>query len=170
MHKVKRSVLYFYLFVALLIHLTVLSRISIMGARPDVMLIVVTFAGLFSGPYMGVEIGFLAGFLKDIYALDIFWINTFVMAVTGLLAGILSTKFSHESRPAHIYMVLIFTIFSMWLHFLLDSFLLRSVTLRFWDYFWMAILPSSVYTSIIAIPLFAKGMAVYTPEQYEDLV
>lgn len=170
MYKINRIQLYIALFIAFIAHITILEHIRLFGAKPDLMLIVTVFSGLFCGSGIGLEIGIVCGFLKDIYTLDLFWMNTFIMALSGFLSGVLSTKFSHESKPAHIYTVFALTLFSACLHFLFALTFLKTIASYFFEYLWISALPSAVYTSIIAIPIFAKGARMYAPEEYDDLI
>ena len=98
MYKISRPQTYLLISLALSIHLTILKHIEVFGAKPDMLLLVVIFLGLFLGPARGLESGLTAGFLEDIFTVDIFWVNTLILGAVGLLAGILKMKFYKESK------------------------------------------------------------------------
>ena len=171
MLKVKRVHIYSILILALAIHLTILNHINIFGAKPDLVLALVIFFGLFLGGRMGLESGLVAGFLEDILTLDIFWANTFILGITGLLAGALNTKFFKESKITQTLLVFGFTTFSMAIHFLVTSFFLKSPNLNLSDYFVNSIIATSIYTALISVPLYSKFIDLYgLKEKDEDLL
>lgn len=156
-----RFEIYMALFAALAIHLTVLSYFRISGARPDLILLLVIFFALFLGGRMGLEIGIAAGLLKDIFAFDIFGVNMFILGMTGLLAGALNTKFFKEARGTQVMLVFAFSIFSMVLHYILATAVLRYVNLGLFDYLASSIIPASIYTAAAAFFLFPWLIELY---------
>ena len=171
MFKINRLHIYSLLAASLGIHLTVLNRIRIFGAEPDLMLIMLIFFALFLGWRRGLEIGVLAGFLKDIFAFDIFGVNTIAFAVTGFLAGAMNTKFFRESKVTQLALVFSFTIFSMWSQYLIVSFFSREPnSIAISDYLITSVLPASLYTSLISIPIFSKFIDIYNLKEPEDLL
>ena len=168
MHKIGRLQIYFILAIALLIQLTLLDHIKIFGIKPDLMLIPVIFFGLFLGSGKGLESGIAAGILKDLFALDFFGINACILGVTGLLAGVLGTKFSRESKNTQILLVVFLTAFSMTLHYVVASIFSKWINIDFGDYVWSAVIPTSVYTTLLSIPIFSKLMKRYEVRGSED--
>jgi len=169
-YKINRIYVYVILLIALFIHLTVLDYVKIFGAKPDIMLACVIFFGLFAGAGMGLESGIAAGLMKDLYSLDFFGINTFVFALTGLLAGMLSTNFFRESKRTQGLLVLFFTIFSMTMHYVLVSVFSKWLDLRFSEYLFTSIIPAGIYTSLVAVPIFSRFIAMYDPREIEELL
>lgn len=169
MPKISRPRIYFILALALILQLTVLDYIKIAGVKPDILLIVVIFFGLFLGKGPGLESGFAAGLAKDLFALDFFGINAFVFALTGLLAGSLGERFSRESRKTQVLLVTLLTAFSMTLHFIIVSIFSKWVYLNFGEYLAGSIMPTCIYTALASIPIFFKLMKTYNirgPEEY----
>jgi rod shape-determining protein MreD len=160
-HKVTRLQVYFAVLAALAVHMTVLVHFKIFGAKPDLLLCLTIFFGLFLGARMGLEVGIVAGFLKDIFAFDVFGVNMFVMGMAGLLAGMLNTKFFRESMGTQVTLVFSLSIFSMALHYILAASVLKFVNLGLFDYLASSIIPASIYTAIVAIPLFPKLIDMY---------
>lgn len=168
MHKIGRLQIYLILTLALIVHLTLLDHIKIFGIKPDLMLIPVIFFGLFLGAGKGLESGLAAGILKDLFALDFLGINTCILGITGFLAGALGTKFSSQSKNTHILLVIFLTAFSMTLHYILASRFSKWVNLGFGEYFGSAVVPTSIYTTLLSIPIFSKLMNRYEMSGSED--
>jgi len=169
-YKINRPGIYLVILAALFIHLTILGRIMIFGAKPDLMLICVVFFALFLGPAAGFEAGLIAGLSCDLFALDFFWINTLAYAATGLAAGLLSAMVSKESKKTFFLVVFFFTAFSMSLHYMFASILLKSFNLSFREYFSSSILPACLYTAIIAIPIYLKFINIYNFKELQGLL
>ncbi len=70
----------------------VLSKISILGAHPDMLLTSVIVWGLMRGPGEGLIVGFITGFMTDIFSSGIY-IFTFTRSVGGLLSGTAGARF-----------------------------------------------------------------------------
>lgn len=158
------------LVLALAVHLTVLGHIRIFGAAPDLMLACVIFFGLFLGSAAGLESGLAAGALKDVFSLDYFGINMFIFAVTGLLAGSLSANFSKESKRIRALLVMALTAASMVLHCILASVFSRSPAPGFTEYLATSVLPVSLYTALISIPIYIKLVNMYRLMGSEEYV
>ena len=162
--------MYSMLVLALAVHLTVLGHIRRFGAAPDLMLACVIFFGLFLGPAAGLETGIVSGALKDLFALDYFGINMFVFAVIGLLAGSLSANFSRESKRIRALLVMALTAASMVLHCILASVFSRSPAPGFTEYLATSVLPVSLYTALISIPIYAKLVTMYRMGGSEEYI
>jgi rod shape-determining protein MreD len=168
-YKIKRVQIYLIILLSVLLQTGPLNSFKLWGVKPDIILICVVFFGLFLGPGAGLESGALAGLLKDIFSLDFFWVNTLIMAAAGLMAGIVSDKFSRESKKAIFTVVLFFTLFSMSMRYILVIFLYQNPVLSYTGYLFSSILPASVYTGVLSIPLYVTFVNVYhlkEPEEY----
>lgn len=170
MHKVGRLRAYFILLLALLLQITIMNRLRIFGARPELMVICVTFFGLFFGRSAGLETGIVAGALTDLFSLDYFGINMFVYGVTGLFAGSLRSSFAKESKRSQAMLVFFCTAFSMSLHFCLASVFSRSVSFGFSNFLMACIVPVGLYTAIVSIPVFMKFIEMYHLKEQDDLL
>jgi len=169
-HKVGRIRVYMLLALAVLLHMTVLDRFRIFGARPDLVLICVTFFGFFLGPAAGAESGLFAGALEDLFSLDFLGINAFTFAVTGLAAGYMSVKLSKESKRTRALLVFFLTSFSMVFHFLAASALSRSVDASLAEYLLSSVAPSGLYTAIVSVPVFLKLSGMFGLKLQEDYI
>ena len=161
MHTIGRLKVYSVLLLALLLHLTVLEHIRIWGARPDLVLACVVFFGFFLGSEAGLETGLVAGAMEDLFALDFFGINIFVFGVTGLLAGALRTKLSRESKRIRTLLVFVLTAFAMTLHYLAASVFSYPLHVRYAEYAAASVVPVSIYTALVSIPVFLKLADMY---------
>jgi rod shape-determining protein MreD len=161
---------YLVLAAALFLHMTVLDRIRILGARPDITLMCVVFFGIFSSPRMGLEAGCVAGLFTDIFAFGPFGINTILYALTGFLAGAFSSKVFKESSAIQFIMVFFFQVFSMALHFILASALSKTLYMTFADYFLSSVLPTGIYTSTVSLALFPAFMRLFGLRREEEFL
>ena len=84
-----------------MIESTVINRISIKGATPDLLVIFVIFFGLFYGMRMGLETGLVSGLLKDTLGAGVFGANIFVLGTLGFVCGALSDKVYRENPLTH---------------------------------------------------------------------
>ena len=162
--------MYFMILLAFTLHITVLNYISLLGAKPDLMMICVVFFGLFAGGGAGLEAGIFAGLLKDLFCLDFIGINTFIFGVSGLIVGTLNTKFFKESKMTQLILVVAFTAFSMILHYSFVSVFSRSLGFGFSDYLINSVFPTSLYTGLVSIPIFAKFTDMYAIRELEHLL
>lgn len=170
MHKIKRAHIYLLIFAALILQTGFLNDLKILGSKPDLMVACVIFFGLFLGSNMGLEAGLAAGFLKDIFALDYFWINTFTLGMTGLVVGAISAKFFKESKRAEFIIVLVFTVLSMSLHYLLTLLFSKYLVIGYREYFFNSIIPGSIYTGLLSIPLYAIFINLYSLKEVDDFL
>ncbi len=171
MYKINRLTIYTILLVALFMHLTVLNHLKILNSKPDLLLLSVVFFGLFFGKGVGLESGLVAGFLEDLFTFDIFWINTFILGMVGLLAGFLNTKFFKESKATQALLVFTCTAFSMLSHFVIVSFFMKSLKLTFPEYIIGSVTPTAFYTALASIPIFSMLINIYgIKEESEELL
>ncbi|MDD5135988.1 MAG: rod shape-determining protein MreD [Candidatus Omnitrophica bacterium] len=168
MYKITRFQIYLVLLIALFLQGSVVNYVKIMGSGPDLLLMIVIFFGLFLGPAAGLESGFVAGFLRDIFALDFLWINAVILALSGFIVGVINTQFFKESKRADFIFVLVFTALSMSLHYLIVSALVNSIALDFWDFFISSAIPTAVYTGLVSVPVYVKLLDIYHLKEAED--
>ncbi|MDO8524909.1 MAG: rod shape-determining protein MreD [Candidatus Omnitrophota bacterium] len=168
MYKIARFQIYLILAAAIFLQGGLLNYVKILGAKPDLILICVIFFGLFLGPAAGLESGFAAGMMKDIFALDFLWINAFILGITGLTAGAVNTKFFKESKRADFVFVFLFTVFSMALHYAIVLLLSNSMSFGFSEFFVSSVIPSAFYTAFVSIPVYVKLLDIYNLKEAED--
>jgi rod shape-determining protein MreD len=150
----KRFSLYIILIAAFLIQLLFLDSIKIAGAKPDLLVLLVVFFALFFGPSTGAEAGFVAGLFKDTYSLDIFGVNSVLLCLVGLVAGILSPKLFRESKLTQSLLVFVFSVLYMIIHYFVSSLILKIAYVTLPEYLYGLILPSSLYTATLSFLIF----------------
>jgi rod shape-determining protein MreD len=74
---------------AVLIQVTVLSRLPLPGADPHLVLVLVVAVGLVRGPADGMLTGFGAGLLVDLLGVSAVGLGAVVLCLTGYVAGLL---------------------------------------------------------------------------------
>ena len=131
---------------------TSLNRLSILGIKPDLLLILVIFFGLYKGPLSGACYGFLAGILLDLFSPAPLGTNAFSKTVLGFLAGAVAPLLYFEA-PLIQGLLLFIGMFleGMILFILLSSFQLVP---SFSYSFLYIILPAALYTSLLTPLLF----------------
>ena len=75
------------LLLALLIQTSWVSKIGILGLKPDVVLIVLAYIGISRGQIEGTLYGFASGFLLDVFDPDAMGINALSNSVVGFAVG-----------------------------------------------------------------------------------
>jgi len=73
--------------VAVVVQLAFFSRISLLGASPNVLPVVVVCLGLLGGAVVGAVCGFAVGFLLDSALLQTLGVSSLVLLTAGYLAG-----------------------------------------------------------------------------------
>lgn len=81
------------LLTALLLQGTVLARISFLGAKPDLVLVVVVCFALADGPAVGMGAGFGAGLMADLLGSHTLGLLALVLCVVGYAAGVIRSYF-----------------------------------------------------------------------------
>lgn len=168
MYKISRFQIYLVILVALILQAGILSSIKVFGAKPDIVLISVVFFALFFGSGAGLESGLLAGFLQDLYAFDFLFANTLTLGLTGFIAGSISGKLFKDSSKAGFLSVAFFTILSMSLHYILVRLFSRSLAIGYPEFFISAVIPASLYTGLVSIPLYKFFVNAYNLKEADD--
>jgi rod shape-determining protein MreD len=71
----------------LVVELTVLDRLRVFGAGPDVMLLLAVVAGIVGGPRVGALFGFAAGILLDLFLETPMGLSALVFCLVGYAVG-----------------------------------------------------------------------------------
>ena len=79
---------------AVLLQVSLLSRLGLPGATPDLVLVVVMACGFVRGPRVGVVAGFAGGVLVDLAppSLGYFGLTALLLAVAGYAAGVVAER------------------------------------------------------------------------------
>jgi len=170
MPKMSRTLLYTSIALFLAIHIVLINRIEICGAKPDILLSLVVFIGLFFGSGAGFEAGIAAGFGKDIFAFDYFGTNAFILGLVGIIVGAVNTKIFRESGLTRMLLVFFFCSFGMYSRVLLSRFVFRSGSPNFAEYTLFSVFPVSAYSSLAALPVFGYLIHVFGLKELPDIV
>jgi len=149
------------LIAAFLAQLLFIDQIKIGPVKPDLLIVLVIFFAIFFGPAVGTEAGFVSGLLKDIYSLDIFGVNIVLLALTGLVTGLLSPKLFRDSKPTQYSLVFASSLVYMTAHYYISSLIMHITYVTLPEYLYGLILPSSLYTSLLSIPVFSVLIGRY---------
>jgi len=82
------------LVVAVAVQVSLLSRLGLPGATPDLVLVVVMAFGFVRGPVAGSAVGFAAGLLLDLAppSVGYFGLTAALMAIAGFAAGVVAER------------------------------------------------------------------------------
>jgi rod shape-determining protein MreD len=90
----------------LTLNTTAFDRISIWGAKPDLLLAIVVYLSLFKGPVWGIIAGFVLGVLQDAQSHHVLGLNAASKAVVGYAAS--RTWEGLDKESAYTQMAVIF--------------------------------------------------------------
>lgn len=169
-NKVNRLSLYLILIAAFILQLTLLDCIKIFNAKPNLLLLLITFFCLFYGWEAGLEAGFVSGLLIDIFSTDIFGINTLTLSITGLVIGNSSPKIFKESKMTQGFLVFIFSLISMLIHYVLASFISKIGYINLSEYLFGLVIPSAIYTSILSFIIFPVLIKKFHLKEQEEFL
>jgi len=135
--------------VALLIQLTLINSITILGLKPDLIMVVVVVFSLLKGEKEGTISGFASGLLQDIFSTGLLGINALAKTVVGFTCGILKEKMFYE----HIlFLIPVITFIASFMQSILIFLLLRAFGLEYglaWSLKQIA-LPEALYSSLLS--------------------
>jgi len=146
--------MYLVLIVIFFLQVTVLDLIKISNTKPDLSSLFVIFIAVFFGWETGLEAGFVSGFLKDLYSVDLFGINAAALALTGAAAGLVSPKFFRESRKTQFFIVFVFTLLYFFIHYFVSSAIYNTSYISVSEYTFCSFVPISLYTALISYFIF----------------
>ena len=139
--------------VALVIQLTLINSVTILGLKPDLIMVVVVVFSLRKGEKEGTISGFASGLLQDIFSTGLLGINALAKTVIGFTCGILKEKIFHE----HILFIIpIITFISSFLQSIVIFLLLRAFGIDYnlvWSLKQIA-LPEALYSSLLSPFIF----------------
>ena len=143
---------------------TLFRHVAIMGVRPmTAMLLVVSYA-ILRGDVEGAVFGFFTGLLQDIFFMDYLGLYALLFAVTGYLCGKPFKDFFTDSFILPVAL----TLFGMIGYECVFYFINFSLRGRLLDYFRIIILPETIYTMLLAVPVYRVIFALNKRlEQYE---
>jgi len=85
------------IFLSLVVQTTVLAQLPHQLAKPDLLLILTVYFGLFSSPLAGATLAFLSGYLMDVFSGSIFGIQAFSKTAIFFLTILIRDRFYVKS-------------------------------------------------------------------------
>lgn len=139
--------------VALLIQLTLINSITILGLKPDLIMVVVVVFSLLRGAKEGTVSGFASGLLQDIFSTGLLGMNALAKTVIGFFCGIIKEKIFRE----HILFIIpVITFIASFMQSILMFLLLRAFGIEYglaWSLKQVA-LPEALYSSLLSPFIF----------------
>jgi rod shape-determining protein MreD len=87
-----------FIFLSLVAQTTVLAALPHQIAKPDLLLILTVYCGLYSPPLAGAMLAFLSGYMMDIFSGSIFGIHTFSKTAIFFLTILVKDRFYIKSH------------------------------------------------------------------------
>jgi rod shape-determining protein MreD len=132
---------------------TLWPELAILGVTPDTALIFIVGYGMMRGEIEGALFGLAAGFLMDLFG----GVYVGVYALLGFVVGYVSGKpfkdFFKDNFFLPFFVVLVFTVVYQYAVYV-ANFMFRG-HIDLWFYTHSIILPKTVYTAALAIPLYS---------------
>lgn len=85
------------LFTALLLQVSVVARLSFLGAKPDLVLVAVVCFALADGPGVGMGAGFGVGLTADLLGSHTLGLLALILCIVGYAAGVIRSYFDRLS-------------------------------------------------------------------------
>jgi rod shape-determining protein MreD len=138
--------------VVLSLHTTVLDRLTVFGARLDLLLAIVVYVSLVKGPVAGVIAGFTLGLLQDAQSQHGLGLNALAKAAVGYAAQFTWEGLDKES----VYTQMAVLFLAGLLHNLIFLFLYCGSELTMVPGLWLRVgVPGALYTAVVAPLLVA---------------
>ena len=132
---------------------TVLSRFVIFGVQPDTALVFIVSYGLLRGDVEGAIFGFFAGLMHDVTGGTVIGLYAMLGMVTGYFAGKPFKDYFHNNVFLPLALVVVATLVYQFVYYFLVFLFQGRVALGL--YFQEIILPKTIYTAILAVPLYS---------------
>ena len=138
-------------YAALIIQSTLPEVLSLAKMTPDIILILVTFNGIFDGARNGAIVGFGLGLLEDIYIGRFIGMKALIKCIAGFVSGRLTQGAFRENMLVPLLVVLLNSSMSVVLFFVLSRILGEDWSLSF--LYWKG-LPEFIYTLCLVPVLY----------------
>ncbi|MCL2702211.1 MAG: rod shape-determining protein MreD [Defluviitaleaceae bacterium] len=139
-----------------LLQTTLLRHIAILGVVPMTAMLVVVSYAILRGDVEGAIAGFCAGLLQDVFFMEYIGLYALLFAVTGFICGKPFRDFFTDSFILPVTLTL-FAMIGYEVVFYFINFTMRG---RLMDYFRYIILPETIYTMLLAIPVYRLMFAL----------
>lgn len=155
-----------FLFAALILQVTIFSRLPAAPYGPNLILVIVFSVGFISGSQTGTFIGFIAGFIQDLMLGGGIGFYTVANMLLGASSSLFKDKVYRESFPLIAGLIFGFTFLYESLIFLLSehTFLRIPIAQALFGKF----LPSSLYTMLVGTLLYIFIIHIIPPGGSSD--
>jgi len=128
-------------------------EMAVLGVTPDTTLILIVSYGMLRGEIEGALFGFAAGLLLDIFGGVYMGVYTLFGFTLGYVSGKPFRDFFKDNFFLPFFVVLVSTVVYQFAVYVFNFMFRGHVDL--WFYFHTIILPTTVYTAVLAIPLYS---------------
>lgn len=139
-------------FLALFLQTTIFRSLSIQGAVPDMVLVLVIFYAIFNGANKGTVYGVMCGLLEDLYVGRFIGINSISKGITAFIIGRLQGNVFKENIMVGILGVIGGTFINSVLLFILS--LISFEVFNLDNSIFMNLFYEGVYNTLIGIPIY----------------
>ncbi len=140
------------LVLAVVVQATLAPYVNVLGARPDIVLIVVVAIAMMRGPLWGAAVGFFVGLLVDIALVQIMGISSFLYTLAGYYSGRYAEGVDPDSWLPPLLTVFTVTLVVQMLNAVIMFLLGVEASVGF--ILLRVVLPTAVLNSLLAAPVF----------------
>ena len=136
-----------------LLQVTVAPHITILGARPDLMLLTVVSWSLLRGTREGIAWGFVGGLCLDLFSGGPFGLSALVLIAVGIFASLGGMNIYR----GHIFLPIITALAGTLIHglFYLSLLHIMGRSIVWLDSLLRVTLPSTVFNGLLTLPIYA---------------
>jgi rod shape-determining protein MreD len=151
---------------ALILQTTVLDYVSVLGIKPDLVMLIVVLNGFLLGTREGAFLGYAAGILEDLFAGGFIGLNALSKMAAGYLAGMAGLRLFRENTLVATGVVFLSTFAGNSVYYIL----LNMVGIKVPPFyaFFRVIIPVAVYTSLLT-PLFFRRIFRFVQLRDRDI-
>jgi rod shape-determining protein MreD len=132
---------------------TVLQSIAIVGVTPDTALILIVGYGIMRGDIEGAIFGFVCGLMHDVFGGYYIGLYAMLGMLTGYISGKPFKDFFHDNYFLPFFAVVIATVCYQFLFYCCAFLFFGKIELAY--YFKAIIIPKTIYTASVAIPVYS---------------
>lgn len=137
---------------AVIIQVTVAPYLKVLGAKPDIALVVVVCLALMRGPLWGAVGGFITGLMMDIALVQTMGISSFLMTLAGYFSGRYAEGVDENSWFPPLLMVFVSTVFVQTLNAIIMFLFGIEASVGYVAF--RIVLPSAILNALLAAPVF----------------
>jgi rod shape-determining protein MreD len=154
------------LFVAVIVQISILSRVDILHGRPELLLVTVVSVSLLRGAVFGAFGGFCAGFVADTGTFGMLGFTSLLLTIAGYWTGRYGETTGRDRAHAPLLSVAVVTALyqfgALVLHFMLGQAApAREVLLN-------GLVPTIVLNVLLTFPVYALVSKVLPPREWRD--